>query len=147
MAREKAGSSDTRAAGIVLGKHGNRRKNKAKGWGSRFFFEQTWAEEGECRQIIKNGWLSNSAGTVVSILKDKFMVVYASLNDWNKLKRRKLGRDLSELHKELDALYARGSQVEVRRVKMVEDRIDRLLEQKEIYWRQRSRAFWLNFGD
>ncbi|KAL5787893.1 hypothetical protein ACOSP7_004842 [Xanthoceras sorbifolium] len=67
---------------------GNRPKRSKVARGRRFQFEACWAEEQECREIVKGRWSSgNNAAALDSVLEDIFSCSGA-LNDWN-IKRRK----------------------------------------------------------
>lgn len=72
----------------------------------------------------------------------------AKLQLWNKYTFQQLKISLECLHKQLGTLkFASSSQDIITRSNDIKRRINILLENEEIMWRQRSRVEWLKYGD
>lgn len=110
---------------------------------SRFRFENMWVKESECRSIVQTCW--NEEGT--TDLMEKMLRCCAKLEEWGgglirdlKIKLARYKSDMKRLRNRRDAAGL-GQYAEARW------RYLRLLEKKEIFWRQRAKQFWLREGD
>ncbi|KAL5756311.1 hypothetical protein ACOSQ2_021057 [Xanthoceras sorbifolium] len=57
-------------------------------------------------------------------------------------------RELKALRKEMSAFYSvKGSMLDHKKIRELEDKIDKILEENEIYLQQHSWALWLKAGD
>ena len=65
------------------------------------------------------------------------------LDSWNKQSRRNLTDLIVSKKRELRFEYNNIRNGSWRKIQMLESQLDRVLETKEQYWRQRSRIEWL----
>ncbi|KAH7526808.1 hypothetical protein JRO89_XSUnG0053100 [Xanthoceras sorbifolium] len=90
--------------------------------------------------ISKKGFLA-----VASVL-DSVGRVTSRLQIWNRDKRKKATLELKKLRGDLKELMG-ASRLDFSLIKSVEKKIDLILQDFEVFWRQRSRAPWLRAGD
>ncbi|KAL5746685.1 hypothetical protein ACOSP7_027831 [Xanthoceras sorbifolium] len=127
---------------------GNRGSNQNCGWGSCFHYKDAWANDDECKAIVDAEWKAGFGASAISSLLNIVGLVSAKLISWNRLKKKSCDKDLKNLKEELQFLYGAGEgRLDVSRIKQIESSIDELLVQKELFWRQRSRALWLHASD
>ncbi|XP_060961827.1 uncharacterized protein LOC133032031 [Cannabis sativa] len=97
---------------------------------SHFYFEEAWCEEPECTEIV-----------------ERTRKVGAALHGWNKKKKRTLQEKTNKLKKAISELSSRQDANTWGELKTLEKQLNVVLEKDEKYWRQRSRALWLKWGD
>ncbi|XP_057250759.1 uncharacterized protein LOC130591452 [Beta vulgaris subsp. vulgaris] len=110
--------------------------------GKPFRFEQIWASEAECEEVIAGAWLYGAN------LETKVEACAANLKKWSGRKFGPIFRELKKKRKKLKKLNGAqlsASQLESRRGLLRE--IEILSQHEERYWQQRSRALWLADGD
>lgn len=56
-------------------------------------------------------------------------------------------REIAKLQESLQVLYRRPAPWDFDAIRDIEVKLDRALENEEIYWKQRSRENWLQWGD
>ncbi|KAL5732968.1 hypothetical protein ACOSQ2_032660 [Xanthoceras sorbifolium] len=114
---------------------------------NRFHFEESWVGMAECDRIIENNWRDLVAPVRLGGVCDNIGRCTASLGSWNSMNHASLRRGINTKRLELASLNRSVSSGSWRNIRLVEKELDNLLLQEEIYWRQRSRVFWLKFGD
>jgi len=112
-----------------------------------FRFEAGWIQEEQCAAIIENTWKLTTecrAGRVGDAVRE----VASELWDWSKnilgdveKRIKRLKRDLENCRKE--ALTERN----IAREQILSYKLEKLEDQRELYWRQRAHAHWLQKGD
>ncbi|XP_074313685.1 uncharacterized protein LOC141648875 [Silene latifolia] len=108
-----------------------------------FRFEQIWVGEEGCEDTIKKTWEEEDWNVVETIAR-----CARELQKWKGVSIGKIMRDLSRKRRRLEWLNSSERSVEnVRERKAVIKSINCLLQQEEVFWRQRSRALWLKAGD
>ncbi|KAL5766488.1 hypothetical protein ACOSP7_017105 [Xanthoceras sorbifolium] len=70
-----------------------------------FHYENLWAEEVRCGEIVRESWKGMGCGTVTGVLENN-RVCAIMLREWNKLQLQKLCRDIRERRDRLDRLGA-----------------------------------------
>uniref|UniRef100_A0A803PI64 Reverse transcriptase domain-containing protein n=1 Tax=Cannabis sativa TaxID=3483 RepID=A0A803PI64_CANSA len=119
-------------------------KNTKKG---RFHFEEAWCEEDQCKEIVEKNWREWDVVISGGDYKRKTGEVGRALDSWNRKKKKVLNQKIKKLKTtliELSSSSDPGAWVEV---KKIEKQLNAVLEKDEKYWRQRSRALWLKWGD
>ncbi|KAL5567823.1 hypothetical protein UlMin_024398 [Ulmus minor] len=118
-------------------------KRRRKG---RFYFEEAWAEEAGCGEIISKHWIASPVRNLNDITA-KLRLCASDLKVWNlehfrrleeSVKRKKLAFDL------LDKVLSNDNWKEHQRL---EKELDVLRYKEERYWQQRSKDTWLKCGD
>ncbi|KAL5806194.1 hypothetical protein ACOSQ4_028927 [Xanthoceras sorbifolium] len=115
---------------------------------SRFHFEQAWADDSECRELVQKACGLGLGSNHMSTLQNSLMAVAVNLGDWNRKKNKASLAELRSLKDELEALYGRSQDMGVTgKIFTVEQQIDDIYDRLEQFWRQRLRAIWLKDGD
>lgn len=71
----------------------------------------------------------------------------SNLQKWNKVVFRRANGEIAALKGQLNVLLNQPNALrEWRRIKEIQDQIKVLWKREEIYWCQRSRVKWLNWG-
>ncbi|OMO78934.1 Endonuclease/exonuclease/phosphatase [Corchorus olitorius] len=107
-------------------------------------FEIMWTTHPQCRQIIQKAWESHVHGSAAFKLARKLTFTKSSLRDWNKnvfgnvrLRKKELEKELEELQSKVD------NELHSTRESIVRSELERVLEQEQILWMQKSRTNWI----
>uniref|UniRef100_A0A803QFF3 Reverse transcriptase domain-containing protein n=1 Tax=Cannabis sativa TaxID=3483 RepID=A0A803QFF3_CANSA len=116
---------------------------------SRFRFEKLWLSDPAAAAIIQKEWKKNLPGTSVENFCSNITSCANSLQLWHTHKYGNMKKKIKEVHHEVEALnnQAVRSMDSMTHLKKMEDTLDELLSQEEVYWHQRSRINWLQSGD
>ncbi|KAH9782560.1 reverse transcriptase domain-containing protein [Citrus sinensis] len=118
---------------------------------SRIHYEDMWSPYEACKEIVSEEWSLNSnwqSGNPVYLFRKIAKESMARLLNWSKREFRGREKQLEQLQKQLQGWKQRGVQYESgKEIKMVENHIQNIIINEEIYWKQRSRADWLKEGD
>ncbi|KAK0583280.1 hypothetical protein LWI29_035396 [Acer saccharum] len=71
----------------------------------------------------------------------------SSLTDWNKSQSLRLRNDISRWKKELSIATNRIDHDSWSDIRNIENKLNKLLEEKEVYWKQRTKDMWYKNGD
>jgi hypothetical protein len=112
-----------------------------------FRFEASWMEEDMCATVIENAWQRGSAvngNRVADIMKE----VAGDLKHWSRTSLGDLEKRISKLKKEVERCRRKAvTQEEINKEHLLRYKLDRLEEQKNIYWKQRAHVDWMALGD
>ncbi|KAK3219570.1 hypothetical protein Dsin_013540 [Dipteronia sinensis] len=113
----------------------------------RFHFEECWAEDEKCAAVIQNSWNScrnqeDMSGVVTTINQ-----CTEQMSRWYSGNKRGWLKKIQEKQNELLLASSNIEAGSWHRIRNIECELDILLDQEEVYWRQRSRQKWLNSGD
>lgn len=109
----------------------------------RFRFEQAWLLEEDFGRLVRNKWQAAGPDSVIN----KLFQCSSSMEGWGKDFRRRFARDISASKNKLRQLADAMDPESVALYFETRSRLNQLLEQEEIYWKQRAKAFWLKEGD
>lgn len=113
----------------------------------RFLFEACWAEEEECRVLVKENWGISSHFLRMQDVACSIGACVGKLSVWSANKRRNLKRDIADCQKALTRASASLYPGCWSSIRTLENKLDRLYEIDELYRKQRSRMEWLRGGD
>ncbi|KAM6599952.1 hypothetical protein CsatA_019561 [Cannabis sativa] len=109
----------------------------------QFRFENFWLREPMCFQVVKDCWVESALGGI----QEKIKLCGNKLTEWNNDYLGKFHSRLKHWKSEAKKFKAGRDDVSLRRFKEAENNLFEVLNQKEIFWRQRSKQLWLQEGD
>ncbi|KAL8091605.1 hypothetical protein AgCh_034018 [Apium graveolens] len=109
----------------------------------RFRFENAWLTEPLCMQIVKDNWEVNEDSSIVY----KVQQCGEKLEVWGREVTGCFSKRIKECKMQLKQ-YRNGRDVQsLQKYKEAQQQLHLVLDQKEIFWRQRSKQLWLQSGD
>lgn len=129
----KISASDHCPIWLKLGMNTNRQGNR------RFRFENAWAREPMCRQIVKDNWESQA----LDPLHLKIKCCSTALAEWGRDITGNFKGRIADCNKILKRLKGWRDDASVLRYKSTQAKLFEILAQKEIFWKQRSKELWL----
>lgn len=103
-------------------------------------FEVRWPKEAKFREAASPHGPSD--------LANRLSYVHKAHHHWDKTVLRNSTKKLKKIQRELETVTRDVLSPEnLARQKELADEIERLLQQEELYWAQRSRINWLSYGD
>nr|GMD14370.1 uncharacterized protein LOC109158536 [Ipomoea batatas] len=115
--------------------HGTRRR--------RFCFDNMWLREDKCREIIVNSW-SRTVGLDVF---DRIEVCGQDIWKWGRTYNSEFQRQIDACKSRLEYLRIRRDEQGFREYTYTENKLLALLNQQNIYWKQRAKEHWYKGGD
>ena len=111
-------------------------------------FEEKWAYHPDCEGVIRGAWATeNVVGNPMFRLFEKIKKCRFELVQWS---RNIFGNFKTQLQARQSALKDFSMQNHpkiLQEIKTLKHEINTVLNQDEIFWRQRSRSIWLQAGD
>uniref|UniRef100_A0A0A8XR28 Reverse transcriptase domain-containing protein n=1 Tax=Arundo donax TaxID=35708 RepID=A0A0A8XR28_ARUDO len=112
-----------------------------------FRFEAGWTQEEQCEVIVENAWKKSKElrrGTVEDCVKE----VAIDLWDWSRNILGDLEKRIKKAKKNLEECRRHPiNQGNINREAMLKFKLDRLEDQRDLYWKQRAHVNWLEKGD
>jgi len=106
-------------------------------------FEQLWAQDQDSNKIVKKAWYSTNGD---SALKLKYTM--DQMTDWGKSKFGNIPIKIKHLQTYLGSLRnAIPNHTTMLKIRKTEAELDDLLHQEELWWSQRAKVHWLQYGD
>ncbi|KAF7140564.1 hypothetical protein RHSIM_Rhsim06G0091800 [Rhododendron simsii] len=113
-----------------------------------FRFESMWTVEEDCEGIVKANWGSGGGNCNASTVVQKLDRCKRDLQAWHKGKFSKMKDQIATLKCKIEALQggpiSLASKLEEEQLTA---KLNKLWEQKEMYWHQRARLNYMKFGD
>lgn len=136
--------SDHRPVCVTVEKEYGRRSSTT---GQPFRFEAGWVHEEPCETIVENAWKLTTevrGGRVENAVRE----VAAEPRDWSRNYLGDLEKRIKYAKKSLETCRRRAiTRDSVAQEQILKYRLQKLEEQQELYWRQRSTSHWLKQGD
>ena len=124
------------------------RKSSSSENKQRFNFEEIWALDAKCRDLITASWSSSYCQPGAKSIIDKLGTCAKRIDKWGFKKYGGRRREIRRLKKEIELKKAYSSYgLSISSIVALEKRLDILQNHEEIYWKQRSRIDWLAYGD
>ncbi|CAI9111977.1 OLC1v1012333C1 [Oldenlandia corymbosa var. corymbosa] len=108
-------------------------------------FEELWTKFDECRDIIEENWYIGGDVNAEQF-KMKIKNTMMALKKWGKLKFGNLRKKINDFNQRLVEIQGNPAYTWDEEAKLKKE-LELLLEQEEVYWKQRSRISWLQGGD
>uniref|UniRef100_A0A803QQI1 Reverse transcriptase domain-containing protein n=1 Tax=Cannabis sativa TaxID=3483 RepID=A0A803QQI1_CANSA len=108
-----------------------------------FRFENAWLKEPMCIQIVKDSWEAHGEESIMG----KINLCATNLSRWGKDLTGNFKRRIQQCKNELSVLKNKRDAQSVSRYEEVKVLLANVLDQRETFWRQRSKQLWLKDGD
>lgn len=120
--------------------------SKTRSEGRLLRFEEGWTKFKETKGIVRDCWTQRSRNGADD-LNNKVKKSIQNLHKWNR-KRLKdsLKRAIAKKEEEILKLSNEDYELNSEEILKAETELDKLLEEEEDYWRNRSREIWLKNG-
>lgn len=110
-------------------------------------FEARWLEEEECQARVEEAWENALEGGQTRLMEIQSRVL-KELWAWDRTVLGELKKRVKNLRKELEKCRREPiSNRQVNREHLLRYKLERLLDQQHIYWKQRAHSTWLTKGD
>ncbi|XP_074342276.1 uncharacterized protein LOC141679766 [Apium graveolens] len=109
----------------------------------RFKFENAWNTEPMCELLVRDGWESNPLLNV----QEKIKICGESLSIWGKEITGNFSGRIKECKKELKRFRGGKDAWTIGKYAEARERLNLIYNQREVFWRQRSKQLWLSAGD
>ncbi|KAK2635480.1 hypothetical protein Ddye_030272 [Dipteronia dyeriana] len=113
----------------------------------RFHFEECWARSEGYVNIVRKSGVNEGESANMQDLVSSIQFCTSQLREWNEVNRKGFCKEILRKHKELQQATKEIHTGSWRSASLIERELYALLENEEIYWRQRLRATWLKRGD
>ncbi|KAL8124141.1 hypothetical protein AgCh_011956 [Apium graveolens] len=111
--------------------------------GRRFKFENVWLKEKECESLVKESWESTRGQELLH----RINTCCLKLIEWGGGLSQEYKHQLADYRLKLRKLRGRRDISGIHLYNEARWQYLKLLEKQEIYWKQRSKQFWLQEGD
>ncbi|KAL8114965.1 hypothetical protein AgCh_021696 [Apium graveolens] len=110
---------------------------------SMFRFENAWLLEPMCQQLVSAYWKEDGEIDIQSKVKACSEVLVV----WGKEITGNFGKVIKECKRQLKKLRNKDDDQPIQEFLEVKKKLHLTLDQREIFWRQRSKQLWLKSGD
>jgi hypothetical protein len=111
-------------------------------------FEAKWLKEAQFKDIVQQAWEQSGTDLSNTDLAGRLSAVHNQLHKWDLYTLQRSKKRIRAAQRELEQVAVDDlSDENIEKQKQLALEIERLLEQEEIHWAQRSRVNWLQFGD
>ncbi|TXG53848.1 hypothetical protein EZV62_019104 [Acer yangbiense] len=115
---------------------------------SSFRFETYWLKEEDIGRVIMEAWKEKGPSNSAQDFICKLNQCASRLIGWSKTRFKNLSNQITVKNREIENLYKSCEKDGVMAViKELEKTVEELLDCEELFWKQRSRADWLEVGD
>ncbi|XP_048593215.1 uncharacterized protein LOC106393995 [Brassica napus] len=111
----------------------------------KFKFDKKWLDNEELRQVILEGWKSPDLPPDASIM-EHISSCRRALSEWRRLNNVNSAKLVEELKEKVEGLYA-DDNATTEEIAAALKELSHALKAEEMFWKQKSRVFWLREGD
>ncbi|KAK6141663.1 hypothetical protein DH2020_024605 [Rehmannia glutinosa] len=109
----------------------------------KFRFENAWIREKDCRDVVVQGWNKGEPGN----LRSRIEFCGAELYSWGDILKNSFNHRIKEAKKKMKEFRGGRDSSSICEFKKAQNQYNLLLAQKEDFWKQRAKLFWLKGGD
>uniref|UniRef100_A0A803NFH1 Reverse transcriptase domain-containing protein n=1 Tax=Cannabis sativa TaxID=3483 RepID=A0A803NFH1_CANSA len=109
----------------------------------RFRFENSWLKEPLCVEIVRDCWEEGHDRS----FSEKLLLCAEKLSSWGKEITGTLNHRIKRLKADLKRLNHGRDEASIQNYKAAKENLFKALDQRECYWKQRAKQFWLKEGD
>ncbi|KAM6584214.1 hypothetical protein CsatB_011216 [Cannabis sativa] len=109
----------------------------------RFRFENSWLKEPLCLEIVRDVWSQEQNESISHKLK----LCAERLSIWGKELTGSINQRIRRHKADLKRLQGLRDSISVQRYAEIKKKLYEALDQRESYWKQRAKQFWLREGD
>ncbi|KAL0011089.1 hypothetical protein SO802_006197 [Lithocarpus litseifolius] len=111
-------------------------------------FEEKWVTHSDCEKVIREAWEGQFRnGSPMFVLFEKIKQCRHALVDWSRNNFGIFKTKLQEKQTTLEELSRENEAEHFQRIRTLKAKINTILHQDELFWRQRSHSIWLPAGD
>ena len=111
----------------------------------KFKFNKRWLDNEELRQVILDGWKSPDLPPDASIM-EHISSCRKALGEWRRHHNLNSAKQVEELKEKVEGLYSNDDATTEEITEALKELSD-ALKAEEMFWKQKSRVFWLREGD
>lgn len=119
------------------------KKSEGRRCQNTFIFENAWLLDPMCSQIVKESW----GGAEGEDIQEKIQRCGERLSVWGKEVTSNFGAKIKACKLLLKRFRSERDAQSLEQFEEARNQLHKLLEQREIFWRQRSKQLWLQAGD
>ncbi|VFQ99103.1 unnamed protein product [Cuscuta campestris] len=109
----------------------------------RFRFENAWLRDAGCKEVISAAWRE----TMGMDLPQKLERCGSKLMTWGGEHFHRFGKKIKSLKAEVNKFRDKRDTEGLRKFREADAKLHLLLEQEDVYWRQRAKQHWLRSAD
>lgn len=113
----------------------------------QFKFDECWISYKEWLDIVRNNGDWKTRDNSFSPLHKNLSACSKELESWGENISSTRKSKIKICKRALQEAYNEFLEVDFTKIHAIEFELDKLLEEEEIYWKQRSRENWLRWGD
>ncbi|KAJ9129217.1 hypothetical protein P3X46_033987 [Hevea brasiliensis] len=110
-----------------------------------------WIRERLDRALVSQSWmdlfLNCKLSNLHSSILDHSPILLETDCNWGKSLRGNFRKEAARIHRELDAIRGSDDETSVVLKDSLKEDLNRILVDEEIFWKQRTKNFWLKEGD
>ncbi|XP_074336953.1 uncharacterized protein LOC141674128 [Apium graveolens] len=137
---ERSRGSPSDHSPIYLDTRSNFSESKSE---RKFKFKNAWLAEPMCFQLVKDSWKVYASDNV----RDKVLRCSHSLASWDSEVKGNFSGRIKKCKAELKNLRNKTDAESLEKFKEAKQKLFLILDQNEMFWRQRSKQLWLQAGD
>ncbi|XP_048608917.1 uncharacterized protein LOC106394319 [Brassica napus] len=111
----------------------------------KFKFDKRWLDNEDLRQVILDGWKSPDLPPNANIM-EHIASCRRALSEWRKQNNVNSAKLVEELKEKVEGLYA-DDNATTEEIAAALKELSHALKAEEMFWKQKSRVFWLREGD